>query len=66
MACPVWLPLLGFPISLRYIGINFSPKDENKKTRSAVADRVFFAPLIGGMLQPFSLFELANSSKHRA
>ncbi len=36
---------MGFPISLRYIGINFSPKDENKKTRSAVADRVFFAPL---------------------
>jgi hypothetical protein len=37
---------LGFPISLRYIGINFSPKDVNKKTRSAAADRVFFAPPI--------------------
>jgi hypothetical protein len=39
------LPLLGFPISLRYIGIDFSPNRVHKKTRFAVANRVFFAPL---------------------
>jgi hypothetical protein len=38
--------------------------DKEKALQNA---RLFLsAPLIGGMLQPFSLFELANSSKHRA
>jgi hypothetical protein len=36
------LPLLGFPISLRYIGINFSPNRVHKKTLSAAADRVLY------------------------
>jgi hypothetical protein len=40
------LPLLGFPISLRYIGINFSPNKVHKKTRFAPqncgANRVLF------------------------
>jgi hypothetical protein len=38
---------------------------DNKKGDISVA-LCTLAPLLGEMLQPFSLFELANSSKHRA
>jgi hypothetical protein len=33
------LPLLAFPISLRYIGINFSPNRIHKKNRTACPPR---------------------------
>jgi hypothetical protein len=44
-----------------------NPNSLTDKEKAIISDGLSsFAPLLGEMLQPFSLFELANSSKHRA